>query len=570
MTRKQGKTCWEKLLICDLLLGCPLPLAILLAACVSTLIHALTAPVAPASDSQPKPANLPMTVEDAQASQADTARALGIEAELVNGLGMKLSLIPPGRFTLGPNGSTYRVAIKKPFYVGITEVTLGQYRRFKPGHEVAGAPPEFNADDVPTALVSWNDAQAFCHWLSDRPEERQAGRTYSLPTEAQWEWAARAGTTTTRYFGDTDKDQAEYSWFNHTYTPNPEHESNGRGRQPVGRLKPNAWGLFDMLGNVWEWCGDRRSNEMTGEEWQPVMRGGSWRSGAFHCTAVAHDPGDPNTKADNIGFRVVCQVAPRPGGDAGTASSTPQFPGKRSDWNGYDRFDFEVDGRPVLVVAPKQPASGKPWVWHGEFFGHKPAPDIALLGKGFHIVYMSVPDMLGCPEAVEHWNAFYKELTEKYGFAKKAALVGLSRGGLYVYNWAEANPDKVACIYADAAVCDFKSWPGGKGKGKGSPRDWQLVLDRYHFKDEAEALAYDKNPIDNLEPLAKAHVPLLHVYGDADDVVPWNENTGVVADRYKKLGGEITLIAKPGVGHHPHGLEDSTPIVEFILKHSRN
>ena len=170
---------------------------------------------------------------------------------------------------------------------------------------------------------------------------------------------------------------------------------------------------------------------------------------------------------------------------------------------------------------------------------------------------------------MSHWNAFYKELTEKYGFAKKAALVGLSRGGLYCYNWAAANPDKVACIYADAPVCDFKSWPGGKGKGKGSPSDWQLVLERYGFASEAEALAYDKNPVDNLEPLAKAKVPLLHVYGDADDVVPWEENTGLVAQRYRQLGGDITLIAKPGVGHHPHGLDDSTPIVEFIAKHAK-
>lgn len=254
-------------------------------------------------------------------------------------------------------------------------------------------------------------------------------------------------------------------------------------------------------------------------------------------------------------------------GAAADASDVAEFPGAKSVWQGYDRYDFEVDGRPVLVVAPKQPAPGRPWVWHGEFFGHKPAPDVALLGRGFHVVYMRVPDMLGSPRAVEHWNAFYRELTDKYGFAKKAALVGLSRGGLYCYNWAAANPDKVACIYGDAPVCDFKSWPGGKGKGKGSPRDWKLVLSCYGFEDEAEALAYDKNPVDNLAPLAAAGVPLLHVYGDADDVVPWDENTGLIAERYRKLGGQITLIAKPGIGHHPHGLDDPAPIVEFIAKH---
>ncbi|MBI5395389.1 MAG: hypothetical protein HZA91_08860 [Verrucomicrobia bacterium] len=250
------------------------------------------------------------------------------------------------------------------------------------------------------------------------------------------------------------------------------------------------------------------------------------------------------------------------------AASPALFPGKRSEWQGFDRYDFEVAGKPVLVVAPKQALPGKPWAWRGEFFGAFANADAALVGRGFHLVYMRVPDMLGCPDVRPFWDAFYKELTEKYGFAKKTALIGLSRGGLYCYNWAIANPDKVACVYADAAVCDFKSWPGGKGKGKGSKRDWDLVMKVYHFASEAEALGYKGNPVDNLAPLAKAKVPLLHVYGDADDVVPWDENTGVVAERYKKLGGDITLIGKPGVSHHPHGLSDPTPIVEFIVKHA--
>ncbi len=250
------------------------------------------------------------------------------------------------------------------------------------------------------------------------------------------------------------------------------------------------------------------------------------------------------------------------------ALTRASLPGKRSLWFGFERFDFEVDGKPVLVVAPKIEAPGRPWAWHGEFFGHKPNPDIALLGRGFHIVYMSVPDMLGGPEAVAHWDALYRELTSQYGFDAKPALVGLSRGGLYCYNWAESNPDKVSCIYGDAPVCDFKSWPGAYGKGKRSDRDWQIVLEQYHFPSDADAMAYRKNPVDNLAPLAAAKVPLLHVFGDADEVVPWDENTGLVAERYKQLGGEITLIRKPGGLHHPHGLDDSTPIVEFIWQHA--
>jgi len=251
---------------------------------------------------------------------------------------------------------------------------------------------------------------------------------------------------------------------------------------------------------------------------------------------------------------------------------TAPFPGKRSQWEGFDRYDFEFNGQSAIVVLPKQALPGQPWAWRGEFFGAFPNADIALLGKGFHLAYLGVPNLFGSPEAVAQWDSFYQELTVKHGLAKKVALIGLSRGGLYCYNWAAANPEKVACLYADAAVCDFKSWPGGKlkrlGKGNGSAVEWQNVLKAYHFKSDAEAIAYAKNPIDNLQPLAAAQVPLLHVYGDADDVVPWNENTGVLAERYRKLGGSITLIPKPGIGHHPHGLTDPTPIVDFIVKHA--
>ena len=253
-------------------------------------------------------------------------------------------------------------------------------------------------------------------------------------------------------------------------------------------------------------------------------------------------------------------------------ASDPPFPGKKSEWQGFDRYDFEVGGKQATVVAPKQALPGKPWAWRGEFFGAFGNADAALVAKGCHLAYLKVPDLFGSPEAGKHWNAFYNELTGKYGLSKKVALIGLSRGGLYCYNWAAKNPEKIACIYADAAVCDFKSWPGGAlqklGKGKGSAAEWQKMLKAYGFKSDAEAIAYKGNPVDNLKPLADAKVPLLHVYGDADDVVPWGENTGVIAERYRKLGGSVTLIAKPGVSHHPHGLTDPTPIVEFILKHA--
>jgi formylglycine-generating enzyme required for sulfatase activity len=264
------------------------------------------------ADEKAKPVpsiRFPFGTEEAKKFQDDYAAAVGLPRVFTNSVGMKMVLIPPGSFEMGPNGSKYRVTLAKPFYIGVTEVTLGQYRKFRPGHRIDGADDEFNEDDRPAAALSWDDARAFCAWLSAQGDEKNAARVYALPTEAQWEWAARAGTTTARYFGETDKDQAKYSWFNSTYTPNPKSETKGRGRQPVAKLPANAWGLHDTLGNVWEWCADRRSDPATGETRDPVMRGGSWRSGAFHCTAVAHDPGAPGTKGDNIGFRVVGTVA---------------------------------------------------------------------------------------------------------------------------------------------------------------------------------------------------------------------------------------------------------------------
>ena len=148
-------------------------------------------------------------------------------------------------------------------------------------------------------------------------------------------------------------------------------------------------------------------------------------------------------------------------------------------------------------------------------------------------------------------------------------LIGISRGGLYAYRFASEHPERVAVIYGDAAVGDFKSWPGGKGTGKGSPKDWAALLGLYGFRDEAEALAYPGNPIDRLEPLAKAKVALIHVVGDTDDAVPVAENTALIETRYRALGGTIEVIHKPGVGHHPHGLDDPAPVVRFILEHVR-
>jgi pimeloyl-ACP methyl ester carboxylesterase len=250
----------------------------------------------------------------------------------------------------------------------------------------------------------------------------------------------------------------------------------------------------------------------------------------------------------------------------GTAAAGEPAP-RHSLWNGFERLDFQVAGRDCLLVLPKTPAPGKPWIWRTEFFGHEPQADVALLGKGFHAAYINVQNLYGAPPALDAMDVFYAHLTKEYRLAPKVVLEGFSRGGLFAFNWAARHPDQVASLYVDAPVCDFKSWPGGKGRGKGSRGDWERCKKVYGLS-EAEALAYRLNPVDNLAPLAKAKIPILSVCGEADTVVPIEENTRLVQRRYEALGGEIQVIAKPNCEHHPHSLKDPAPIVDFIVRHT--
>lgn len=238
-----------------------------------------------------------------------------------------------------------------------------------------------------------------------------------------------------------------------------------------------------------------------------------------------------------------------------------------SDWQGYRRLDFKVEERSAWLVVPKTAAAGNPWIWRTEFFGHEPQADLVLLEKGFHVAYIDVRNLYGAPVAIAAMDRFYDQVTKNHSLSRKTVLEGFSRGGLFAFNWAAANPSKVACLYVDAPVCDFKSWPGGKGKGKGSAGDWKKCLAAYDLSEE-RAVAYPLNPIDRLEPLAAARIPILAVCGGADEVVPLEENMAIVQRRYRELGGQVELIVKPGGGHHPHSLKDPAPIVDFVLRNT--
>lgn len=232
---------------------------------------------------------------------------------------------------------------------------------------------------------------------------------------------------------------------------------------------------------------------------------------------------------------------------------------------GFVQNDFTFKGVLCKIVEPKRIASGKPWVLRARFFGHEPETDIALLERGFHIAYCDVAAFYGNTKAVKRWDNFY-QLMIANGFSKKVALEGMSRGGLIAYNWAAQNPEKVACVYADAPVLDGASWPGGKGKGIGSANDWEAFKKHYNISTEDDLANFKDNPIHKISKIAAGGYPMLHVCGEADNVVPVDENTRLFEQKIKEAGGNITTIYKADIGHHPHSLQNPTPIVDFILR----
>jgi hypothetical protein len=252
------------------------------------------------------------------------------------------------------------------------------------------------------------------------------------------------------------------------------------------------------------------------------------------------------------------------------------FPGEPTYFQGFALFTIPVGNDKATVLCPVNPAEGRPWVIAPSLYDLKSAPvayitqtELELVKRGFYVVTLDLGNTYGSPDAISKWDALYPIMTQKYGMAQKPALMGLSREGLAIARWAAANKGKVSCLYMDKAVCDFKSWPGGKlGIGKGSEGDWKNLIKLYHFKSEKEALAYHKNPVDLARKLVASKVAIIYVAGETDEAVPYINNGELMEQQYKKWGGTFKLILKKGEGHHPHGLQDQTPVVDFIQLHS--
>lgn len=224
---------------------------------------------------------------------------------MTNTIGMTLARIPAGEFLMGSSSYSdetivHRVTLGSDFWIGQKEVTQDEYRRV-----MGTSPSAFQGNPRPVEQVSWEDAAEFCRRLG-----AQEQRVYRLPTEAEWEYACRAGSRAAFCYGDDDTRLGEFAWYD---------ASAGPRTHPVGSRKPNAWGIYDMHGNVWEWCLDWYAEDFysagsltdpkglsTGE--YRVLRGGCWYNRPVFCRSARRDFNRPDYRDDGIGFRVVLQV----------------------------------------------------------------------------------------------------------------------------------------------------------------------------------------------------------------------------------------------------------------------
>lgn len=233
---------------------------------------------------------------------------------------------------------------------------------------------------------------------------------------------------------------------------------------------------------------------------------------------------------------------------------------------GARRLDFTVKDAPGFVIVPPelQYERAHPWLWYAPAFIDRLPDSIhafyfkPLLEAGFFIAGVEVGESFGSPAGTAQYQAFYAHLVETYDLSPKPVLLPQSRGGLMLYNWAVEHPESVGAVAGIYTVCNIASYPGVE---KAAPA--------YEMAPAAlEANLADYNPIDRIAPLVKAKVPVFHIHGDSDSVVPIEANAGVLVKRYKALGGAATLKVVPGKGHAvcDEFFKDAA-FLEFVLEH---
>ena len=238
-------------------------------------------------------------------------------------------------------------------------------------------------------------------------------------------------------------------------------------------------------------------------------------------------------------------------------------------WNGYKRIEFIFEGRTAIVVFPNEPNEKKNWLLKTEYFAAFQGFELQMLARGWHLAYVGNKSRWDFAEDLDIKKRFAKHLQETYGLADKCFPVGMSCGGMIAVELAAKHPDMISALYLDAPVMNLLSCPAGLGKAGEIVR--KVLLPEFISvtnMDVSQLLSYRNHPIDKMHLLLQNNIPIILVYGDADDVVPYEENGALLEKYYRENGGTIITIGKPGCAHHPHGLEDPTPIIEFAEKYS--
>jgi pimeloyl-ACP methyl ester carboxylesterase len=235
-------------------------------------------------------------------------------------------------------------------------------------------------------------------------------------------------------------------------------------------------------------------------------------------------------------------------------------------WNGFDLERFEYEGAECLIVYPKAALPGKPYAMKTEYWDAFPAVEIALLQKGFHLVYRKNANRLATPADCHARARLVDHLTEKYGLSPKCVPVGYSCGGAHALNFAKYYPEKVACLYVDAPVVTFCDFPAylSKPQRRGTPWTEEFPA-AYPGVGLSDLYQFPHHPVNALPTLLSNRIPLAMSWGDEDQTVSYSENGALLEDAYRKTDIPSLFILRPLQGHHPHGPADPTALLDFIL-----
>jgi len=238
----------------------------------------------------------------------------------------------------------------------------------------------------------------------------------------------------------------------------------------------------------------------------------------------------------------------------------------KSIWNGYDCEEFFFEDHKAVVVFPKEGTENGSIVMKMVYWGAFPKTEIELLEKGFHLCYVDRDNRWGTDPDLDRKARFFRFVQNRYQLNGQCVAVGMSCGGLFAIKLAAKYPELIRCIYLDAPVVNYMSCPCGFGVGNPLAETNEEILKALGMKSISELLSYREMPLDKLEELVKHRIPVIMVAGDSDSTVPYCENGALLERAYRNAGIDIEVYIKPDCGHHPHGLEDPTPVVEFMLR----